>query len=438
MKNNIYKLFAAILVCLLSAAGVSANTPSETVAKGKLDNGILWELTEDGVLTISGKGAIPDYNKAGGESPNVNDRPWMKYRKSVKALKVEKGVTGIGARAFQNFSQLRSAVIDPGVKVIGAWAFQNCGNLADVTVSGSTRLKTGAFRSAPCLAAVKASENTAYTKSPYYLDLCEVILTGDFRKDMMRIARSQMGYHEGENEDDFDGLNTSSKGDYTEFGRFMDSSGNQWCSEFASWCVCMSGLSLDVFSPSRSARAETFTGGNPSKYYTWSDLIYAGGSYEPKAGDIMLWNWDPDASFSPTVDASHTGIFDFAEVENGTVTMHAIDGNSGNQVRERTYVLTLDEGLLPDNKGRLCYIVSPAYDDSSIQKHTVTFDCSGGSVSTTAKTVATGGLYGPMPIPKKRGAKFQGWYTEPDGGTVVNMYTPVSSTSDHTLYARWK
>lgn len=398
---------------------------------------IKWALSTDGTITLSGKGDLSDFNKATGESPTVEDRPWAKYREQINCLVVRDGITGIGARAFQGCKNLRKAEFAPSVRTIGGWAFQNCRALKDVSIGENTMVKTGAFRGTPVLATVKAAEKSSYTDSEFYRALCEVRLSGNFRSDMIAIALSQLGYHEGDSEADFDGGNPSSKEDYTEFGRFMDSAGSAWCSEFASWCVRMSGLPMNILSGSRSARAKTFTSGTPSSYYTWSELSYGGGGYMPQAGDIVLWSWNLDP-FSADKAVSHTSVFKSAEISGNSVTLYTIDGNKGNKVKETSYTVSLNDGLRTDGKGRVCFIVSPAYDHESIEKLTVSFDCSGGKAETGMKTVAKGGLYGPLPIPRKGKSRFLGWFTAPEGGEPVNMYTPVKSTQDHTLYARWK
>ena len=68
---------------------------------------------------------------------------------------------------------------------------------------------------------------------------------------------------------------------------------------------------------------------------------------------------------------------------------------------------------------------------------TVTFNANGGSVGTSSKTVTYGSTYGTLPTPTRSGYSFQGWYTSTSGGSVVTSNTVVTSTTNHTLYARW-
>ena len=83
--------------------------PASFAASGSGTVGnITWAVDGSGTLTVSGSGAIPDYNKYGEASPNINDRPWVQYRNSIKRLVVESGITRVGSRAFQGFDKLES------------------------------------------------------------------------------------------------------------------------------------------------------------------------------------------------------------------------------------------------------------------------------------------------------------------------------------------
>lgn len=72
----------------------------------------------------------------------------------------------------------------------------------------------------------------------------------------------------------------------------------------------------------------------------------------------------------------------------------------------------------------------------SNKKYTVKFDTDGGS-SVSPKTVTYSETYGTLKSPTKPGYTFAGWYTDPKGDKKVSAATKVTTTSDHTLYARW-
>ena len=428
------KRLACILFCILAINYTYAQTGSlvDSNSYGTID----WAFYSDGSLVISGSGDIADFNKSDESSPNINDRPWKKYRDKTYSLTIKEGVSRIGARAFQNFTKLKSAVIAESVKSIGIWAFQNCYVLEDISLGNDVVIENGAFRSAPVEDDLAAVESGAYIKSSFFTKLCSTIFTGNYRTDVINIALSQDGYHEGNSEEDYGGNNTEGDGDYTEYGRYLSSNGNAWCSEFASWCVRMSGLPKSILASSRSANAATFTQNTSSHYYKWSELIYGGGSYTPQAGDILLWAWDLD-SHEANESLGHTSIFHKAVEDGDNITFYTIDGNSGNRARERTYSIRKSDGELINRVGRLYFLVAPDYDNNTIEKHQVIFDSAGGTCNMNSKTIAIGGLYGPLPIPIREGFDFLGWYTEPTGGKRVNMYHPVRVNNDQTLYAHW-
>ena len=59
-----------------------------------------------------------------------------------------------------------------------------------------------------------------------------------------------------------------------------------------------------------------------------------------------------------------------------------------------------------------------AFRAGSVQSQ-ITFDANGGTVSTTQKKVTYGKAYGILPVPKRVGYSFLGWYTEADSENKV-------------------
>ena len=72
---------------------------------------------------------------------------------------------------------------------------------------------------------------------------------------------------------------------------------------------------------------------------------------------------------------------------------------------------------------------------SGVPLHTVTFDGNGGFTSEADMQVYEGNAYGRLPTAERFDYEMTGWYTDPDGGTLV---TPGSiCAGDTTLYAQW-
>ena len=78
--------------------------------------------------------------------------------------------------------------------------------------------------------------------------------------------------------------------------------------------------------------------------------------------------------------------------------------------------------------------------EETLTAHTVTFDPNGGTLSEgemSSKSVFPGDAYGALPTPTRVNYRFDGWFTEKDGGTKVEETTIMSSRAAHTLYAHW-
>ncbi|MBQ3195168.1 MAG: leucine-rich repeat protein [Clostridia bacterium] len=115
----------------LSTAGIIYNyVPGTTVlAKGSLDT-LNWHLDSNGLLVISGTGAMLDFTSS---STNA----WRAHKSSIKEVYIKNSVTSIGDRAFYNCSGLTSVTIGAGVTSIGDSAFYNCYDLTSINIPDS-------------------------------------------------------------------------------------------------------------------------------------------------------------------------------------------------------------------------------------------------------------------------------------------------------------
>ena len=98
-------------------------------------NGISWSIDNDGVLTISGNGNIPDFSI--GESEQDYFAPWYYYNKDIVSIKIEEGITRIGDYAFYGLSLVTDVDIPDSVTSIGDYAFSGIQHLQYVTLSSN-------------------------------------------------------------------------------------------------------------------------------------------------------------------------------------------------------------------------------------------------------------------------------------------------------------
>ncbi len=162
--------------------------------------------------------------------------------------------------------------------------------------------------------AVEYHGAASYESSVFYTRLREVQLTGDARTDLVQIARSQVGYREGTNENDLSGA-VDGGGNCTEYGRWYGMQ-SLWCAMFVSWCAELSGTSSVI---PRHAYTPSGLGWFRTRGRVCSRAAVAGGVYEPQSGDIIYFK--SNRNTNPT---NHVGIV--TGYENGTV--FTIEGNS--------------------------------------------------------------------------------------------------------------
>ena len=119
----------------------------EPIASGKTGE-LTWAFYPDGVLSISGTGAMPDYDWKG-------VTPWYTYRHSILSVLIEDKVTTIGELAFRDCRALTSVVIPNSVTNIGNAAFLDCRSLTSVTIPNSiTNINDRTFCNCRCLTSV--------------------------------------------------------------------------------------------------------------------------------------------------------------------------------------------------------------------------------------------------------------------------------------------
>ena len=128
------------------------------------EDNLTWKLDADGTLTISGTGAMKDYDYYN------NPSPASQKKDSVKKVVIEDGVTSIRNSAFYDCNSLTSITIPNSVTSIGAYAFSNCYYLTNITIPNSvTSIENYAFRSCSSLTSITIPDSvTSIGKLAFY------------------------------------------------------------------------------------------------------------------------------------------------------------------------------------------------------------------------------------------------------------------------------
>ena len=123
-----------------------------SIPSGKCRDNLIWILDDAGTLTISGEGAMTDYNA-------IDKASWYSYRSNIKTVVIENSVTNIGDYAFGGCYLLESVVIPDSVTSIGTHAFEYCGFTSVNIPDSVTSIGTQAFSNCSSLTSVNIPDS---------------------------------------------------------------------------------------------------------------------------------------------------------------------------------------------------------------------------------------------------------------------------------------
>lgn len=151
---------------------------------GTCGDNLDWEL-EDGVLTISGTGAMTTYSSS-------NAAPWNSYKNSITSLVVESGVTTIGNYAFYNCNQLVTASLPDSVTTLYSAAFRNCTALTNVNLPanlGNWGLSDNVFNGCTSLTQITIPSKVKYIQGYAFLN-CSALTSVSIPEGVTSIGSS--------------------------------------------------------------------------------------------------------------------------------------------------------------------------------------------------------------------------------------------------------
>lgn len=137
--------------------------------------------------------------------------------------------------------------------------------------------------------------------------------TGFQRVDIVGYARTQIGYAEKGNNNNY-------------FGAWYGMNYNPWCAMFVSWCAAKAGVPRSILP--RQANADREWAKDQKVYHKSKSF---GGTYIPKSGDLIYFSW------TGRDWAEHIGIVSGCAVVDGTRYVYTIEGNKHDKVVTGTY-----------------------------------------------------------------------------------------------------
>lgn len=246
--------------------------------------------------------------------------------------------------------------------------------------------------------------------------------TGNMAADLVAVAATQVGYCEGSLAGTVAGSNNLQK-----YGQWYDNNVDYigvtraaWCAAFVSWCANQAGI------PSSIITYHAYCPYGVNWFKNQGRFQYSasrGGSYVPKAGDIIYF-----APSGSTV-SSHIGIVRYVSggyvyTTEGNTSGQNGEVNDGGGVFNKSYALSYS---------RIYGYGVPAYQDNS--GHKITFESNGGS-AVSSVNVKDGGTLSAPSNPAKLGFNFVGWYCNPELTDPYDFSSKVSY--GFTLYAKWE
>ena len=233
------------------------------------------------------------------------------------------------------------------------------------------------FFALPASASIKPNYSAykygdAYMTSVYYERLLEARskLTGDHRYDVILIALSQVGYHEGDSDADMDGWNLGGSGNYVEYNRLFTKLdgiwGYAWCAAFVSWCQFQAGIPSEIDCSEVSCPRMINEILTPQGLYKTRES-----GYIPLIGDLIYFK-----NATSTAVSTHVGLV--IGVKDGYV--YTVEGNGGERVARHKYAIDdsyiVGYGALKyeTKEGTDYSVFSLAEDESKPGKYIVTAD----------------------------------------------------------------
>ena len=385
MMKRLLRLLLAMVFCVILSVGFTQAAHAAT-GSGTWGN-LSWTLDSNGVLTISGSGAMNAFGD--GESTQA----WNAYKSSIKSVVINSGVTTIGSFAFSQCRSLRSVSIPSSVNGIAAGSFSGCFSLESIDIPASvTQIGIGAFVSSGLKNINVDSQN------PSYSDV-NGVLFDKYKTKLFTFPAGRAGSYSVP-------AGVEAIWSYAFGGCWaMDSVVIPEGVETIAWYAfsgCSDLKNITIPASMTTIETQAFNGCE-----SLSNVYYGGTQSQWNAIDI---NSDNTALLNASIQYSS------AMVDHYRITYNANGGSGAPASQTKT-------------QGQALTLSSTVPTRSSItESYTVTFNANGGSVSTTSLTGK-----------KTTSYTFKNWNTSSNGsGTSYAPGASYTKDAGVTLYAQWE
>ena len=466
-----------------------SNVTDGVIAIGKCGENISWQLTSDGLLTLSGTGVGATGRRTWNSYSSSDYYPTQSMGSQITKVVIQSGITDIAERLFLNCGnmteieipstvtsinvgafygckKLESVVIPEGVESIGDNAFGNCSALMSVTMPASLKtIGDRIFYNCPALKQVDiASANPAFVSEDgvlfskdratliayyagtdrsayqipdkvtaidnYAFAYCQ-LPTVTIPDGVTSIGEYAFSNSQIETLKLPSGLLTIGEGAFYQASKLVAIEIPEGVTQLEPYtfykCSSLSSVSLP-------STLTTFSVSSNS--YSSSYCFYSCSSLE----DIII----PDGI--PRMPAS---LFYACSKLSRVVIPKSVTYIGENSFASCAIKDVYYGGTAEDWEKISFYYNSQSwftnatfhYDDGS-SGHTsyylITFNANGGYVSSGSKIAKINEAYGALPVPSRSNYSFDGWFTAEEGGSQITAESIMTRAENHTLYARWK
>ena len=369
---------------------------------------------------------------------------------ALKSVRFEASIKSIGSHAFAYCTALKSVQFEAPIESIGDGAFLECTELGEVELPASIiSIGTAAFLGCAKWETVKLG-NSVVSIGENAFALCKNLKSVTIPSSVQTIGAHAFSFgpggegkqlvelHYTGTQEQWDGL--AKKYDFENINPLLYKPKNFDCAHT---------VSFDY-----GGKAE-----GTSKVVEYEGIVTPPDN--PKADGYRFEGWYTQENGGEPFDFNQEITEDvkvyahWSKVE----TNHTVYFNCGGKAEGSTKVVQYGEKVTPpanpkadgyrfegwytqENGGELFNFNQAITEDVTVYAHwsevkpdpTVSFDC-GGKAEGTSKVVQHGGTVTPPDDPKADGYRFEGWYTQENGGELFNFNQAI--TEDVTVYAHW-
>ncbi|MBE5873480.1 MAG: leucine-rich repeat domain-containing protein [Lachnospiraceae bacterium] len=114
-------------------ADAGKGNKEKVILQGSCGKNATYELTNTGILTITGTGATESYH-------SQKRAPWFEdYRNDIREVVINDGITTVGNQMFTDCSYVEKVTLPKTLEIIGTRAFAKCTSILEITLPASLK-----------------------------------------------------------------------------------------------------------------------------------------------------------------------------------------------------------------------------------------------------------------------------------------------------------